>query len=229
MNWSSKVNKSNAKLRLVLFFCGCIPFIFLTKNYFYDELGINPFATLSHLTGNLALFFLLVTLAITPFRKWFCSIAIWLKLEDGKRLADWNFLIKMRRQLGLFSFFYGLLHFLIYLLFDIDLQWQFFQEDFVERPFVLIGLLNLILLFLLSITSPSFVRKKMGRWWRRVHRLIYIMVPLAILHYWWSAKWGDSWPLIAGVICGLLMAHRFWFGIVKRKKSNDDGMEAIRK
>ena len=119
MKWIKKVNQADKKIRTVLFLLSSIPSLVLLKKLAYDDLGINPFATLSHTTGEMAIIYLLITLSVTPVRKWLCSTSKIMKLAEGKRLSDWNFLIRTRRQLGLFSFFYASLHLATYLILDV--------------------------------------------------------------------------------------------------------------
>lgn len=228
-NWITQLNRNEKKLRIVLFLISCLPSVFLVFNFFNDNLGINVFTTLSHTTGHLGLIFILFTLAITPLRRFLQSIAKAFATSKGKRLSDWNFLIKMRRQLGLFGFFYCFIHFNIYLFFDIDWNWQYFQDDWKERAFIILGLINLSLLFLLAITSPNYIRKKLGRWWRRLHWSMYPIAILSTLHYFYAAKIGDNWAIISITICTLLLSYRALIYLNNRYSDHkDDGMIAHR-
>lgn len=230
MSWVSTINNGEKRLRATLFVVSLLPTMILYIDYSNQALGINPFATISHTTGQFALIFILITLAITPVRRLLCSAAKILRLNRGKRLSDWNFLIKSRRQLGLFGFFYATLHLFAYLILDIDLTWEFFKEDWSQRSFILIGLIIEIMLLALAITSPNQIRKKMGKWWRKLHRLMYPIAILAVLHFSLSAKHGNIWPNISALICFLLLFHRFLIAYANhQRKKIDDGMEAKRR
>lgn len=223
------MNQYDKQIRFILFLFCSTPAGILVTRILTNNLGINPFATISHTTAELALIFLLITLTITPIRRWLRFIATQFNLKYGKRLSDWNFLIKTRRQLGLFSFFYASLHFSSYLILDITWQWQFFVDDLKERSFIIYGLITLLLTFLLAITSAHRTRKLMGRWWRRLHRLMYILVPLAVAHYWLAAKHGDPWPQYSAAIVFCLLISRTYFKYHNKTLSSvEDGMLAYR-
>ena len=229
MNWLSKINKNEKKFRLAIFSISIFPALLLYYKYHTDDLGINPFATFSHQTGHIAVVYILFTLSITPIRRFLCNLSIKLKLNRGKRLSDWNFLIKSRRQLGLFAFFYSTLHLLAYLFLDIGWSWNYFSDDLAERNFIIYGLANFLMLFLLAITSPTLVRKKMGRWWKKVHSLMYLIAILSIVHFVFAAKHGNSWPMIYGTICIILLFNRIWIFLSnKRRRQKDDGLETYR-
>ena len=162
MGWLFKINRSEKYIRICTFLCSLTPLFHLLYGYYTNQLGINLFATISHSTGHLALIFILLTLAVTPTRRLLCNCACKLNMNRGKRLADWNFLIRCRRQLGLFGFFYATLHLMIYFSLDIYWQWEFFTVDLKERSFIVLGLINFVMLLSLAITSYTPIRKKMG-------------------------------------------------------------------
>ncbi|CBL44379.1 Protein of unknown function UPF0191 [gamma proteobacterium HdN1] len=223
------LNRYEARLRIALFFISLLPALDLLWRLQQNNLGINPFQTLSHRLGHSALIFLLLTLAITPLRRWLRYLCARLQLRDGKRLADWNFLIRCRRQLGLYGFFYASLHLLIYLHFEVQWEWEYWQEEINEKPYLMLGLTAWILTLLLAITSPKIVIRYMRHWWRRLHRLNYLLVPVAVAHHYLAAKTGNDWPLLAAVAAAILLLHRVWVRLSERFYRSDDGMAATRR
>lgn len=207
---SYRINHHEAKLRRVLFGAALLPALHLLWRWQNQDLGINPFATLSHTLGHVALVFLLITLAITPLRRGLRLLCATLKLEDGKRLADWNFLIRARRQLGLHGFFYASLHALTYLQLEVLWDWHYLKDELTQKPYLALGLAAWVITFLLAITSPKVVIRHLHHWWRRLHRLMYLLIILAIAHYWGAAKVGNPWPLICALIAALLLVQRIW-------------------
>lgn len=204
------LNQHEAKGRLLLFCIALLPALHLVWRWQQQDLGINPFSTLSHTLGHLALTFLLLTLAITPLRRGLRFFCASLKLADGKRLADWNFLIRARRQLGLHGFFYASLHALAYLQLEVLWDWHYLRDELAEKPYLALGMTAWTLTFLLAITSPKVVIRHLHHWWRRLHRLMYLLIILAIAHYWGAAKVGNSWPLWCALIAALLLGQRIW-------------------
>jgi methionine sulfoxide reductase heme-binding subunit len=158
------------------------------------DLGANPIETIQDTLGQWGLRLLLVTLAITPLRDWF----------------DAPWLVQLRRMLGLFAFFYVLLHFLTWLVLDQDLYWAGILPDIVRRPFITIGLAALLLLIPLAVTSTNGMMRRLGRRWKTLHRLIYAIVLLGIWHYWWQVKADIREPLIYLTIALVLLGWRVW-------------------
>ena len=160
--------------------------------FYSDALGANPIEALLHVLGRWALAFLLLGLAVTPVRG----------------VTGWSRVIKVRRLLGLFAFFYGVLHFLVYLGLDQGFAWSFILEDIGERPFITVGFLALVLLVPLAVTSTRGWIRRLGRRWRLLHRLVYPAAALAVLHFYWKVKADTFWPLVAaGVLFVLLVAR----------------------
>lgn len=230
MRLTAVLNQHEARLRLLVFCSALLPALHLAWRYGHQNLGINPFATLSHFLGHTALIFLLATLAITPVRRWLRFICSTLRLTDGKRLADWNFLIRCRRQLGLHGFFYATLHMLVYLELETAWEWDYLRADLDEKPYLLLGMLAWLTCLLLALTSPKIVIRHMHRWWRRLHRLMYLLIIVAVAHFWGAAKIGNAWPLVGALIAGLLLLHRVWVRLHARfHRRDDDGMIALRR
>ncbi|MFZ1326501.1 MAG: protein-methionine-sulfoxide reductase heme-binding subunit MsrQ, partial [Candidatus Contendobacter sp.] len=143
--------------KLVVFCASLLPLAWLCWLAWQDRLGTNPVETLSHYTGDWSLRFLLLTLTVTPLR----------------RLTGWHGLIRFRRMLGLFAFFYVCLHFSIYLVFDQFFDWAGIVEDVAKRPYITVGFAGWLLLIPLAATSTSGMIKRLGRYWQRLHRLVY--------------------------------------------------------
>ncbi len=210
----------------LIFALSAIPGMLLLQRYLTDDLGINPLETLLHTTGRWALTFLILSLTITPLRRGVASLSRHLHARYGKRLSDWNWIIRLRRMLGLYSFFYGFLHGLVYLFFDLALDWSWAIQDLREKPFILAGLAALLLLSLLAATSTDGMIRRLGKSWRRIHRLVYAIAVLALLHFWWLSKVGVYEPLPYSIIIVALLGYRFLahHGLVIRQ-ARDDGME----
>ena len=157
-----------------------------------DALGPNPVERLLHATGDWTLRLLLVTLAATPLR----------------RLTGWVWPIRLRRMLGLFAFFYALLHFGVYLWLDRALDWTAIVEDVVERPYITVGFAALLLLVPLAVTSTQGWQRRLGRRWKTLHRAVYPVAILGVVHYLWLVKADLREPLIHGLILLILLALR---------------------
>jgi len=158
------------------------------------SLSPNPVEDIQDRFGNWGLRLVLVTLAVTPLR----------------RLTGWNWLLRFRRLLGLFAFFYVLLHFLTYLALDLRFAWDTVFEDLAERPFIMLGFMALVLLTAMAATSTAGIRRRMGRNWDRLHYAVYAVGILAVWHYWWQVKQDIREPLLYAAILALLLGMRLW-------------------
>jgi sulfoxide reductase heme-binding subunit YedZ len=164
---------------------------------------VEPLEFITRGTGDWTLYFLCITLAVTPLR----------------RLSKWNWLVKLRRMLGLYVFFYGLLHFMTFLWFDHFFDVQEMWKDVLKRPFITVGFIAFVLLIPLAATSTNgMVRRLGGKRWQWLHRVIYVIAPLAILHFWWmkAGKHNFTQPIIFGTILGVLLLMRIYWA---RKKA----------
>ena len=179
----------------LIFLASLLPLAWLCWLAWQDRLGANPVETLSHRTGDWSLRFLLLTLAVTPLR----------------RLSGWNGLQKFRRMLGLFAFFYVCLHFGVYLIFDQFFDWAGIVEDVAKRPYITVGFAGWLLLIPLAVTSTNGMIKRLGRNWQRLHRLVYVIGALGVLHYLWLVKADLTEPLLYGGILGVLLGYRLWW------------------
>jgi len=179
-------------IKPVIFIFCLLPFILLFWQALNDGLGTNPVETLTHETGQWALRFLLITLLITPLR----------------RVTKINWLVKLRRMLGLFAFFYASMHFITYLWLDQFFDWQEILIDIPKRPFITIGFISFVLLVPLAITSTNAMQRRLKKRWRTLHKLVYVIPVLVIIHFIWSLKADYSEPFIYAVIFSLLMFMR---------------------
>jgi sulfoxide reductase heme-binding subunit YedZ len=178
-----------------VFLVSSIPFVLLSWGLLRGDLGINPVETLQHTTGDWTLRFLIFTLAITPLRKT-------LQLPE---------LIRYRRMLGLFAFFYVVLHFLTYLGPDQSFNLSGMWDDVAKRKFVTVGFAAFVLLIPLAATSTAgMIRRLGGKRWQALHRLIYICSILGVIHYYWLVKSDIRKPLFYGALVGILLLWRVW-------------------
>lgn len=168
------------------------PFAGLVWGVLHNDLGANPVETVEHVTGDWTLRLLLLTLAMTPLR-----------LLTGQ---PWP--IRLRRMLGLLSFFYACLHFLTWLGLDEQGQWSEIVADVAKRPYVTVGFLAWLILLPLAVTSNRWSIRRLGKNWSRLHKAVYLAAPLGVLHYLWLVKadWLD--PMLYGVVLAVLLAFR---------------------
>lgn len=179
-------------LKRAAFLACLIPFGQLAYNALTDNLGVNPIEAITRFTGSWALILLLATLAVTPLR----------------RLSGWNALIKYRRMLGLFAFFYAMLHFLTYLVLDHFFDFRAVVGDIVKRPYVTAGFVSLVLMIPLALTSSASMIRWMGKRWQQLHRLVYIAAAAAVLHFYWLVKADIRRPAQYGAVLALLLGYR---------------------
>ena len=175
-------------------FAAClIPFVLLVKGTLENDLGANPLERVTDVTGQWGLRFLLATLAVSPLR----------------RLTGWTWLVRFRRMLGLFVFFYVSLHFLTWVWLDQALSWGNIVADIVKRPYVTVGFTAWLLLLPLAMTSTRGMMRRLGRNWQRLHRVIYAIGVLGVLHYLWLVKADLLQPLIYAGLLVVLLAVRW--------------------
>lgn len=216
-------------LRFILIAC-LLPAVYLALQYKTDQLGINPYATLIETSGVWSITFLLITLLITPLRRWLCWLCNKRKHPYGKRLSDWNYLILSRRMLGNYTFLYASLHLFIYLYFDMGFDWEEIQYDLKSRSFLTVGLIGWLALLPLAATSFKLAQKKLGKQWRRLHRLTYAIAIIAICHLFMEAKPTDYTPYLYLLAAVILLGHRLAVSAIRKWRRKDDtGMEVYRK
>ena len=169
-----------------------VPAALLVVDGLTGRLGANPIEELTHRTGWWALVLLTTTLAVSPLR----------------RVTRRNDLVRYRRLVGLFAFFYATLHFLTYLVVDQFFALTYIVEDIIDRPFITVGFAAWVILVVLAATSTQRSIRRLGRRWQRLHRLVYVAAVLGGLHYFWKVKADTREPLIfLGIIAALLLAR----------------------
>ena len=211
-------------LKILLFF----PFLYIVYQFFFPT-EINAFETLVFVSGKWGLWCLFLCLLITPLRRWMALFCRALDKRYGRRLSDWNWLIRCRRMLGIYAFIYASVHMFFYFYLEVDFDLKEAILDMSERLFLPVGVLTWFFLLLLAVTSPKYIMRKMGKYWRRLHRFIYLIGILASAHYIMTGKVGDIEPIIYATLMILLLSERFIFRVFfQNKLPADDGMEAIR-
>ena len=206
MQWRKWVMKP------AVFLAGLLPATWLVYAALTGNLSVNPLEDITHETGLWAIRFICVTLAVTPLR----------------RLTGWNDVIRFRRMLGLFAFFYGSLHFLTYVIADrfaaLDfpdgiVAWSTVRnlvasvsEDIYKRPFITIGFMAFVCMVPLALTSTAgMIRRLGGRRWRALHRLVYVTGVAAVVHYWWLVKADVTDPRFYAIIVAVLLGIRVYY------------------
>lgn len=181
--------------KLLIFINSLVPLAFLIWDAIHGNLGANPVEFFLRTTGVLTLIFLLVTLTVTPLRKIF----------------GWNNLIKLRRMLGLYAFFYGCLHLTTYFAFDRALSLSSTLADIWQRPFIAIGMLSFFLMIPLAVTSTNAMIKRLGgKRWQKLHKLIYVIAIGGVIHFWMIVKSDITYPLVFGFVLACLLGYRIY-------------------
>lgn len=196
-----RISKSKAFYRLikpVVFLLALLPFAILWLRAFELAgfgLGANPIEELMHELGRWGLKFLLLTLAITP----------------GRRMLGWNWLLRFRRMLGLFSFFYILLHFTVYAVLDQGLDLAVIIEDVIKRPYITLGMTGLLLLIPLAVTSTRGMMRRLGKRWQKLHRLVYVIAIVGVWHFYWQVKLDTMDAAVYALILTVLLGTRIYY------------------
>ena len=183
-------------LKPIVFLICQLPIILVLTDLFEisGTLGANPIENIQDRFGIWGLRFLVILLLISPLKQ--ISGIIWL--------------IQFRRMIGLFAFFYVLMHFLVWLLLEQSLLMPAIIEDVTKRPFITIGFIALLILLILASTSTSKIRRSMGKKWDKLHQSVYLASILGIWHFWWQVKKDITEPLIYAVIIFILLTYRLW-------------------
>jgi sulfoxide reductase heme-binding subunit YedZ len=190
-------------LRPVLFVSALVPAAMLVAGIFTDNLGANPVEYITHETGWFALAFLMASLAITPLR----------------RVSGWHEVIRLRRMLGLFAFFYATLHLLTWFVFDHTLDIGGMVEDVIERPYITVGMTAFLIMLPLAATSNAAMIRRLGRTWQRLHRLTYLAAIAAVVHFWWLVKADIREPRRWALALAVLLGIRAWWTLRVRTLS----------
>ena len=205
-------NPNNPKqfklIKASLFLLALLPFVRLAVFAALDKLGANPVEFITRNTGDWTLYLLCITLAVTPLR----------------RLTNWNWLVKLRRMTGLYAFFYATLHFATFIWFDHFFDLAEMWKDVLKRPFITVGFIAFVLLLPLALTSTNGMIRRLGaKRWQWLHKLIYIIGPLGILHFWWmkAGKHDFERPILFGAIIAVLLLARVYWSLIKRKQKNN--------
>lgn len=191
-----------ALIKGMVFLLALLPFLRLFTAAFTDNLGANPIEFITRNTGDWTLYFLCITLAVTPLR----------------RLSGWNWLLRLRRMLGLFAFFYAALHFLAFLWFDHFFELAAMWQDVLKRPFITVGFIAFVLLVPLAATSTNGMIKRLGgRRWLLLHRSVYLAAALGILHFWWmkAGKNDLAEPILFALIVAALLLMRLYWNVLQ--------------
>lgn len=196
-------NPQLGAIKTALFVLCLLPAFLLWRRLEMDTLGANPIEALTRATGEWTLRFLLITLTVTPLRKY----------------SGWHWLVRLRRMLGLFAFAYGVTHLLTYVWLDQFFDWQAIVKDILKRPFITVGFAALVLMTPLAATSfNSAIRKLGGRRWQALHRAIYPIAVMGCVHFWWLVKKDITEPLIYALITAALLGLRAWWREQERRK-----------
>lgn len=179
-----------------VFLLALVPLVLLGLGVWQDTLGANPIEKLTRSLGEWALRFLLLTLLVSPLR----------------RVTGWTQVLRLRRMSGLFAFFYATLHLCSYVVLDQFFDWVEIWRDILKRPFITVGMLTFLLLLPLALTSFKLAMRKLGRNWSRLHKLVYPLTMLAVLHFWWLAdsKARTDMPLLYTVLLAILLGERLY-------------------
>jgi methionine sulfoxide reductase heme-binding subunit len=193
-------------LRGAVFLLALVPLAGLILSGYRGALGANPVETILRTLGTWTLVLLLITLSVTPLR--------W--------LTGWNWLLRLRRMLGLFAFFYAMLHVTAFVWLDHWFEWADIVADVVKRPYLTFGFVALVLLIPLALTSTNaMVRRLGGRNWQRLHRLVYVIGVLGVLHFWYHklAKNNLAEPMLYAAALGVLLGARLLHWLAGRRRA----------
>ena len=187
--------------KLLIWINALVPLSLLGYDAVRGQLGANPVEFFLRTTGVLTLTFLLITLSVTPLRK----------------ILSANQLIKYRRTLGLFAFFYGCIHLTTYFVFDRGGSLSNATADVIQRPFIALGMLAYLFMVPLAITSTNSMIKRLGgKRWQRLHRLVYLTAVLGVVHFWMIVKSDVFYPMVFGTVLALLLGYRIYVQIRPR-------------
>ena len=187
-------------LRVAIFIAALVPAALLVWGFYTNDLTANPGDYITDQTGTWILGSLFASLSITPLR----------------RLTGWNELIKLRRMLGLFAFFYAVLHMLTWVVFVHYFEVSFMVEDVFKRPFITVGMTVFVILSMLAITSNRWSMRKLGKKWGTLHRLVYAAAIGGVIHFWWLVKADITLPRRWAVALAVLLGVRLWWWYQKR-------------
>lgn len=188
-------------IKPLVFVVALLPFAALLLRVFQNDLGPDPVQELSLETGEWTLRFLILALAMTPLR----------------RITNQVEFTRHRRMIGLFALFYATAHFMVWLAFVLEFRWFAIVEEIIERPYITVGFTAYLILLALGITSPQFMVRKLGKNWKRLHKLVYLAAILAVVHLLWILRLDIGPAVFYGILVALLLGYRAWFSFRVRR------------
>jgi sulfoxide reductase heme-binding subunit YedZ len=195
--------KPIALIKVATFAAASLPAAALVYGFYTNDLTANPGDYITDQTGTWTLALLTITLCVTPIR----------------RLTGWNQVVRLRRMLGLFAFFYATLHMLTWVVFVHFFDVDFMIEDVTMRPFITVGMTVFLILSVLALTSNRFAVRRLGRRWQTLHRLVYVAAIGGVVHFWWLVKADTTEPIRWAAAVGLLLGLRAWWAARPRLSS----------
>jgi sulfoxide reductase heme-binding subunit YedZ len=195
--------KPIALIKVATFAAASLPAAALVYGFYTNDLTANPDDYITDQTGTWTLALLTITLCVTPIR----------------RLTGWNQVVRLRRMLGLFAFFYATPHMLTWVVFIHFFDVDFMIEDVTMRPFITVGMTVFLILSVLALTSNRFAVRRLGRRWQTLHRLVYVAAIGGVVHFWWLVKADTTEPIRWAAAVGLLLGLRAWWAARPRLSS----------
>jgi methionine sulfoxide reductase heme-binding subunit len=183
-----------SRLKPAVFLACLVPLAQLAYGFYADDLTANPIEYITRFTGSWALIILITSLAVTPLR----------------RITVWNALVKFRRMLGLFAFFYATLHFATYMVLDLFFDFSAIAKDIIKRPYITVGFTAFVLMIPLAITSTTGMIGRLGKRWQQLHYLVYGIAILGVVHFYWLVKADIRRPVQYGAVLALLLGYRLF-------------------
>lgn len=203
-------NRAPGRVMLIASVPLALPAISLCALMALSRLGVNPAEILLRQPGRWSLQLLLLVLAVGPLRQVLVVLSCWRLAPYGKRLSDWNWLMRLRRPIGLAAFFYALLHLTVYALLDLDGDWHEWLNDLRDKPHVTAGMASVLLLVPLALTSTDAAIRLLKRHWKRLHMLVYPASLLALTHFVLLSKPGVIAPFVHGILLAGLLCGSCW-------------------
>lgn len=189
-------------IKPLVFILALVPFAVLLLRILQNNLGPDPVQELSLETGVWTLRFLILTLALTPLR----------------RISNQVEFVRHRRMIGLFALFYATIHLVVWLTFVLEFRWFAIVEEVLDRPYITVGFSAYLILLVLGITSPKFMVRKLGKGWKRLHKLVYVAAILGVLHLLWILRLDIGPAVFYGALVALLLGYRAWFSLRARRR-----------
>ena len=189
-------------IKPLVFVTALVPFVFLVLRILRNDLGPDPAEELAIETGEWTLRFLILTLALSPLR----------------RISNNIEFVRIRRMLGLYTFFYATLHFTVWLTFLLGFRWSDVLEEIIERPYITVGFSAYVILLALALTSPKLMVRKLGKNWKRLHRLVYVASILGVVHLLWILRLDIGPAVFYGTLVFLLLGYRLFYYVKARTR-----------